>query len=89
MGNQLCGILKKKEDADDNDGGTANRENDEKSSKEEVLYATIDHGEGGAPGNIRESGDDSCDYAIITMPSGLAHKPSIQEDCADDYVLMS
>ncbi|KAG9349001.1 hypothetical protein JZ751_029318 [Albula glossodonta] len=60
-----------------------------KTSKEEVLYATIDHGDADRQRTVVNNDDDGCDYAVINIPSGPAQKAAIREDCTDDYVLMS
>ncbi|XP_062390771.1 uncharacterized protein si:ch211-214p13.7 isoform X2 [Sardina pilchardus] len=86
MGNLVCSARRKK-------ASEANNESDDKvdkdtsGPKEEVLYATIDHGNGKKTGNTMQivEGDD-CDYAIVKIPS--EDKLSIREDCTDDYVLM-
>lgn len=64
------------------------------SPKEDVLYATIDHGDERIPGHgtntgRRDSMDNDCDYAEVKLPSEIAKKSINSEDCADDYVLMS
>ncbi|KAL7865335.1 hypothetical protein SRHO_G00105820 [Serrasalmus rhombeus] len=58
------------------------------SPKEDVLYATIDHGEKQAPRMLRDSVSD-CDYAIVQIPSNTPCKSESNDDGADDYVLMS
>ncbi|XP_048871828.1 uncharacterized protein si:ch211-214p13.7 [Brienomyrus brachyistius] len=86
MGCCLCRRTKKgTEDADDGDDG-ANKENGE--DKEEVLYATIDHGtsKGTEKPLVME---DSCDYVMVNIPSMPAHQPCEAEDVTDEYVLMS
>ncbi|KAG5282976.1 hypothetical protein AALO_G00036860 [Alosa alosa] len=102
MGNLVCSAKRKKvsdvnnESDEDNStnaaqGGQAQIQHkvdkDTNGPKEEVLYATIDHGNGKKAGNMVQvvEGDD-CDYAIVKIPS--EDKLSIREDCSDDYVLM-
>ncbi|KAL7882112.1 hypothetical protein AOLI_G00089610 [Acnodon oligacanthus] len=58
------------------------------SPKEDVLYATIDHGEKQTPRMLRDSVSD-CDYAIVRIPSDVPSKSENNDDGADDYVLMS
>ncbi|KAJ8351516.1 hypothetical protein SKAU_G00229920 [Synaphobranchus kaupii] len=58
-------------------------------SEEEVLYTTIDHSNSTTQRKMEHDSDDVCDYAIVNMPSGPGHKATINEDCTDDYVLMS
>lgn len=60
-------------------------------TKEDVLYATIDHGDEKTSrhkANRRDS-DNDCDYAEVKFPSEAAKKSTNSEDCTDDYVLMS
>ncbi|XP_049341125.1 uncharacterized protein si:ch211-214p13.7 [Astyanax mexicanus] len=79
MGNFLfCGGRKEK---------SKEGETDQESPKEDVLYATIDHGDTPALRQLRDSGSD-CDYAVVKLPCEIASK-SDNDDGADDYVLMS
>lgn len=64
------------------------------SPKEDVLYATIDHGTEQKAGQEDNSGrrdSADCDYAVVTFPTQTVKKSDncADEDCADDYVLMS
>lgn len=61
------------------------------SPKEDVLYATIDHGDEKLAGHgvNRRDSDNECDYAEVKLPCETAKKSLNSEDCADDYVLMS
>ncbi|XP_036430095.1 uncharacterized protein si:ch211-214p13.7 isoform X2 [Colossoma macropomum] len=63
-------------------------ETEQESPKEDVLYATIDHGEKQAPVPLRDSGSD-CDYAVVRVPSDVPNKSENNDDGTDDYVLMS
>ncbi|XP_042565749.1 uncharacterized protein si:ch211-214p13.7 [Clupea harengus] len=93
MGNLICGAGRKKtSEAKNESDDNTNADNTGKDTpgtqpKEEVLYATIDHGNGKKAGNVMRivEGDD-CDYAVVNIPS--EDKLSIKEDCSDDYVLM-
>ncbi|XP_037395052.1 uncharacterized protein si:ch211-214p13.7 [Pygocentrus nattereri] len=78
MGNLICSRGKKEQ----------SNEGEQASPKEDVLYATIDHGEKQAPRMLRDSVSD-CDYAIVQMPSNTPCKSESNDDGADDYVLMS
>ncbi|XP_064182659.1 uncharacterized protein si:ch211-214p13.7 [Anguilla rostrata] len=91
MGNNLCGILKKKtEDTNGDTGAAIDRENhDGKNLSEEVLYTTIDHGNETTRRKMEHDSEDGCDYATINIPSGPAHEATIKEDWSDDYVLMN
>ncbi|XP_053536891.1 uncharacterized protein si:ch211-214p13.7 isoform X2 [Ictalurus punctatus] len=64
------------------------------SPKEDVLYATIDHGTDHTAGHgtntdRRDSMDNDCHYAVVMLPSEPVKKLDNNEDCADDYVLMT
>ncbi|XP_072554369.1 uncharacterized protein [Paramormyrops kingsleyae] len=86
MGCCLC--RRKRKGTEDAGGGddSVNKGNGE--NKEEVLYATIDHGnsQGTEKPVVME---DSCDYAMVYIPSMPAHQPCEAEDVTDEYVLMS
>lgn len=68
---------------------------EESSPKEDVTYASIDLSNTKTSGGVRGSTQDDCDYAIVNIPAGLQPKPepesdlSSEEECADNYVLMS
>ncbi|MGH0143455.1 UNVERIFIED_CONTAM: hypothetical protein FKN15_000406 [Acipenser sinensis] len=53
---------------------------------EDVLYATIDHGD---PANSRKTVvmSDNCDYAVVSLPS-VKKRNNSNEECNDDYVQM-
>ncbi|KAK6309714.1 hypothetical protein J4Q44_G00195950 [Coregonus suidteri] len=85
MGNYMCGTLRKKKNEDEDDGDNHSSPDNK---EEDVTYATIDHNNAKTTGFIEDSGDNDCDYAILNLPTGPTHQPSIKEDCADDYVLM-
>ncbi|XP_063069013.1 uncharacterized protein si:ch211-214p13.7 [Engraulis encrasicolus] len=57
---------------------------------EDVLYATIDHGNSSCKRGKNEAARavevDDCDYAIVRIPTKGMVK--IKEDGSDDYVLM-
>lgn len=63
------------------------------SPKEDVLYATIDHGSkqtaGHNPNPDRRDSDNDCDYTEVKLPCETAKTLFNSEDCTDDYVLMS
>ncbi|KAJ8388403.1 hypothetical protein AAFF_G00134290 [Aldrovandia affinis] len=91
MGNHLCGTLnKRKEDADGNEGRATDRKQHSvrKPPKEEVLYATIDHGDEKEQRKTNDDGEDGCDYAVINVSSAPARPAASEEDCMEDYVLM-
>ncbi|KAK2849762.1 hypothetical protein Q7C36_008545 [Tachysurus vachellii] len=84
MGNHSCFMRRKDTYQDDGQ------------PKEDVLYATIDHGKEKTAGHDktsdrRNSKDSDCDYAEVKLPSETTETKKINhnEDCADDYVLMS
>ncbi|KAL2081049.1 hypothetical protein ACEWY4_022902 [Coilia grayii] len=94
MGNLICGLGRKKtsevrcDSNDYTDVDTRDRDTQKDAApKEEVLYATIDHGNGKTAGNMVKTEEaDDCDYAVVKIPT--ENRPSIKEDCSDDYVLM-
>ncbi|XP_046701953.1 uncharacterized protein si:ch211-214p13.7 [Silurus meridionalis] len=86
MGNLSCFMGRK-----DKHRGDANAAG-QMSPKEDVLYASIDHGgketAGHGPNSSRrDSTDNDCDYAEVKLPCETMKKFD-NEDCADDYVLM-
>ncbi|XP_066562997.1 uncharacterized protein LOC136751350 isoform X3 [Amia ocellicauda] len=85
MGN--CNSRKRHRRYKTGEGTDSDDQNNEgKSNKEDVLYATIDHGNKGCSATIMDSSDD-VEYATVIIPSEL--KFSSKEDCNDDYVLMN
>ncbi|KAL6484378.1 hypothetical protein MHYP_G00064230 [Metynnis hypsauchen] len=80
MGNLICSRGKKEQSKEG--------ETEQASPKEDVLYATIDHGEKQTPRMLRDSVSD-CDYAVVRVPSDVPSKSENNDDGADDYVLMS
>ncbi|XP_035377909.1 uncharacterized protein si:ch211-214p13.7 [Electrophorus electricus] len=79
MGNLSCYNRRK---------GTSKKD-EQTSPNEDVLYATIDHGEKQTTRPLSNPGDTDCDYAIVRLPCAPSDNPENNEDCADDYVLMS
>ncbi|XP_043085573.1 uncharacterized protein si:ch211-214p13.7 isoform X2 [Puntigrus tetrazona] len=86
MGSFLsCNRRKKKPENTDND-------NQAETETEDVLYASIDHGNVDPNRPVRENAEDNdCDYAVVMLPQNAAntakHKGAV-EDSSDDYVLM-
>ncbi|KTG03234.1 hypothetical protein cypCar_00022569 [Cyprinus carpio] len=59
--------------------------------KEDVLYASIDHGNISPNRPVRDNVEDNdCDYAVVKLPQITTDtsKHKIIEDSSDDYVLM-
>ncbi len=58
---------------------------------EDVLYASIDHGNISPNRPVRDNVEDNdCDYAVVNLPKITTDtaKHKINEDSSDDYVLM-
>lgn len=58
--------------------------------KEDVTYASIDHGNAKKSRRARATTDDDCDYATVNIPAALQpeSETSSKDECEDDYVLM-
>ncbi|RXN18164.1 hypothetical protein ROHU_007803 [Labeo rohita] len=61
-----------------------------KTLTEDVLYASIDHGNISPNRPVRDVDDNDCDYAVVKLPQNTTNtvKHTITEDSSDDYVLM-
>ncbi|KAL4656994.1 hypothetical protein GN956_G4699 [Arapaima gigas] len=88
MGNHLCRRRRKAVSGGAEAKDAPAGENDGKVAAEDVLYATIEHNNGEAV-EIQLETDNSCDYAIVNIPSKTTHVATILQDSTDDYVLMS
>ncbi|XP_042586798.1 uncharacterized protein si:ch211-214p13.7 [Cyprinus carpio] len=89
MGSFLCcNRRKKKPENTDNDNQT---ETAADTKTEDVLYASIDHGNISPNRPVRDNVEDNdCDYAVVKLPQITTDtsKHKIIEDSSDDYVLM-
>ncbi|KAK2905283.1 hypothetical protein Q8A67_007082 [Cirrhinus molitorella] len=88
MGSFLsCNRRKKKPENTDNDH---QRETAGDTKAEDVLYASIDHGNADPNRPVRDIEDNDCDYAVVNLPQNTTNtaKHNITEDSSDDYVLM-